>query len=176
MISDVGLSQPAATASRGLESAEGGYGGVLSAKEIHRLRVIRLILEHRMTRVKACGLLGIGARQVIRLCGAYKRQGAAGLVSRKRGRVGNRKLPPDVEARIVKLSRRLYQQMGPTLVREKLAQQHGIKLAKETVRRILSRAGLWVAKAKTAREDQRPNAAERRRRERRKSRRLRRRR
>ena len=87
----------------------------MSAKELDRLRVIQLVLERRMTRVEAGGLLGIGARQLIRLCGAYKRDGAAGLVSRKRGRVGNRKLPPAIEAQVVELSRRFYQQMGPTL-------------------------------------------------------------
>jgi transposase len=115
----------------------------MSAKEIDRLRVIQLVLERRMTRLKAGGLLGIGARQLIRLCGAYKRDGAAGLVSRKRGRAGNRKLAPAVEAKVVELSRRLYRQMGPTLVRDRLAERHGIKLAKETIRKILSRAGLW---------------------------------
>jgi transposase len=117
----------------------------MTAKELDRLRVVQLVLERRMTRVKAGGLLGIGARQLIRLCGAYKRDGAAGLVSRKRGRVGNRKVPLAVEAQIVELSRRFYQQMGPTLVRDKLAERHGIKLAKETIRKILSRAGLWSA-------------------------------
>jgi hypothetical protein len=115
----------------------------MSAKELNRVRVIQLVLERRMTRLKAGGLLGIGPRQLIRLCGAYKRDGAAGLVSRKRGRVGNRKLPAAVEARVVELSRRFYQEMGPTLVRDKLAERHGIKLAKETIRKILSKAGLW---------------------------------
>lgn len=117
----------------------------MSAKELNRLRVVQLVLERRMTRVKAGGLLGIGARQLIRLCGAYRRDGAAGLVSRKRGRVGNRRLPPAVEAQVVELSRRFYRQMGPTLVRDKLAKRHGIKLAKETIRKILSKAGLWSA-------------------------------
>ena len=125
----------------------------LSAKEIDRLHVIQLVLERRVTRVKAGGLLGIGARQVARLCNAYQRYGAAGLASRKRGRVSNRKLAPAVEAQVVELSRRFYQRFGPTFVREKLAEQHGIKLAKETVRKILSRAGLWLPKTKTSREE-----------------------
>jgi len=68
-----------------------------------------------MTRVKAGRLLGIGARQVARLCGAYERDGAAGLASRKRGRVGHRKLRPAVGAQLVGLSRRFYLQLGPTL-------------------------------------------------------------
>jgi transposase len=126
--------------------------GVMSAKEIDRLRVIQLVLERRLTRVKAGESLGISARQVSRLCGAFEREGAAGLVSRKRGRVGNRKLPSDVEAQVVDIARRLYQDLGPTLVRQKLAEGHGIKLAKETVRKILSRVGLWLPKTRTFQE------------------------
>jgi transposase len=116
----------------------------LSPKEIERLHVIQLVLERRMTRAKAGGLLRLGVRQVSRLCKAYQREGAAGLASRKRGRVGKRKLNPDVEALVVALSRRFYQHLGPTMVWHKLAEQHGIKLAKETVRKILCRAGLWL--------------------------------
>ena len=124
----------------------------MSAKEIDRLRVIQLVLERRMTRVKAGQMLGLCPRQVTRLCGAYRRDGAAGLVSRKRGRVGNRRLPPDVEAQVVELACRFYQDSGPTLVRERLAERHGINLAKETVRKILSRAGLWLPKVSSSAE------------------------
>src|SRR5260221_2092221 len=137
MMSAPGLSQPVGAPSRGLRGGAGIAARFLSAKEIDRLQVIQLVLERRVTREKAGGLLGIGARQVLRLCGAYQRDGAAGLVSRKRGRVGNRKLRPEVEAKVVELSRRFYQQLGPTLVRDKLVERHGIKLAKETVRKIL---------------------------------------
>jgi hypothetical protein len=146
------FSQSTDTSSRELGSGVGSAVISLSAKEIDRLRVIQQVMERRMTRVKAGGLLGIGARQVSRLCGAYQRHGAAGLASRKRGRVGNRKLPSAIEAQVVALSRRYYQQLGPTVVRDKLAEQHGIKLAKETVRKILSRAGLWLPRTKTPRE------------------------
>lgn len=148
------LSQSADASSRELGSAVGSSVIFLSAKEMDRLHVIQLVLERRLTRVKAGGVLGIGARQVARLCGAYQRDGAAGLASRKRGRVSNRKLPPTVEARVVELSRTFYQRLGPTFVRDKLAERHGIKLAKETVRKILSRAGLWLPKKKTSREEE----------------------
>ena len=145
-MSGAGLSQ--AGGANGDESAACG----MSAKEIDRLRVIQLVLERRMTRVKAGESLGICARQVTRLCGAYQRDGVSGLVSRKRGRVGNRRLPSDVEAQVVELAGRFYQDLGPTLVREKLAERHGIKLAKETVRKILCRAGLWLPKISMSQE------------------------
>jgi transposase len=147
------LSQPAGDSTRELGSGMGSAVVSLSAKELDRLRVIQRVLERRMTRVKAGGLLGIGARQVARLCSAYQRDGAAGLASRKRGRVGNRKLPAAIEAQVVELAGRFYQQSGPTVVRDQLAERHGIKLAKETVRKILSRAGLWSPKPKTSPEE-----------------------
>jgi hypothetical protein len=64
----------------------------MSAREIDRMGVVQKVLEGRLTRVKAGELLGLSARQVTRLCNAYEREGAAGLVSRKRGRQSNRKL------------------------------------------------------------------------------------
>ncbi|HEX3697908.1 MAG TPA: helix-turn-helix domain-containing protein [Polyangia bacterium] len=124
----------------------------MSAKEIDRLRVLQLVFQRRLTRVQAGQSLGISARQVTRLCGAFQREGAAGLVSRKRGRVGNRRLPPEIEAQVVALTRQFYQDLGPTLVRQRLAEQHGINLAKETVRKILSRAGLWFPKTAPSQE------------------------
>lgn len=136
--SDSGRSQPGA--------------GEMSAKEHDRLRLIQLVMERRLTRVKAGQSLGITARQVARLCDAYQREGAAGLVSRKRGRIGNRRLPAAVEAQVVEHARRFYQGLGPTLVRKELAERHGINLAKETVRKVLSRAGLWSPKTKTPQE------------------------
>jgi transposase len=119
---------------------------VMSTREIDRLGVVQQILERRLTRTKAGELLGIGPKQVARLCNAFKRDGAAGLVSRKRGRVGNRKLDAEVEARAVALVRAFYEDFGPTLAREKLLERHGIKLSKETVRKILSKAGIWLPK------------------------------
>ena len=122
----------------------------MSAKELERLRVVQSVFERRVTRVQAGKTLGLTARHVARLCSAFQREGAAGLVSRRRGRVGNRKIPNETEAQIVELTRQFYRDGGPTLVRQKLAERHGIRLAKETVRQILSRAGLWLPKAAPA--------------------------
>ncbi len=143
--SDVSQSDAPTTGSDQIELSDPA-APVLTAKENDRLRVVLLVLERRVTRVQAGQALGITPRQVARLCVAYQRQGAAGLVSRKRGRVGNRRLPSVLEAQVVELAHQFYTGFGPTLVRDKLAEHHGIKLAKETVRKILSKAGLWLPK------------------------------
>jgi transposase len=119
---------------------------VMSTREIDRMGVVQRVLERRLTHVKAGQLLGLGARQVARLCNAYEREGAMGLVSRKRGRASNRRIARETEDRIAQLVRTQYEDFGPTLVREKLHEIHGITVGKETVRRVLVRAGIWLPK------------------------------
>ncbi len=57
----------------------------MSAKELDRLEIIGRVVERRLTQRKAAEQLGLGLRQVERLCRAYRTDGAIGLVSRKRG-------------------------------------------------------------------------------------------
>ncbi|MEM5300262.1 ISNCY family transposase, partial [Burkholderia sp. JPY481] len=88
--------------------------------------------------------LDLCTRQVSRLCRRYEACGPAGLVSAKRGLPSNRELPVDLRARAMALVRERYADFGPTLACEKLWECHGIRLAKETVRRWMRDAGLWI--------------------------------
>jgi len=74
----------------------------------------------------------------------YKDEGAAGLISRKRGRPSNRQLAPGVAERATTLIKERYVDFGPTLACEKLRECHGLPLAKETVRSLMMAAGLWT--------------------------------
>jgi hypothetical protein len=65
-------------------------------------------------------------------------------VSARRGQTSNRELPVDLRARAMALVRERYADFGPTLACEKLAECHGVMLAKETVRRWMRDAGLWI--------------------------------
>lgn len=116
----------------------------MSAKEVDRLGVVRRVLEGRLAQVKAAELLGLTARQVRRLCAAYEAQGAAGLVSRRRGKPSNRRVCAEVQQRAVELIRERYADFGPTLAREKLGEIHGIKVAKETLRKWMVAADIWL--------------------------------
>ena len=82
------------------------------------------MIEGRLKVREAASLLELSRKQMTRLCQAYKRNGAAGIVSRKRGRPSNRKTGPAIETRAVQLVRELYGDFGPTLAREKLAEKH----------------------------------------------------
>lgn len=57
---------------------------------------------------------------------------------------GNRQLQPGLADQALELIKTRYADFGPTLAREKLEEVHGLFLGKETVRRIMVRAGLWI--------------------------------
>ncbi len=71
----------------------------MSAKELDRLEVLRRVLERRLTQAQAAEQLGLGIRQIERLCQKLRVEGPRGLVSRKRGQPSNPKLPDDVRRR-----------------------------------------------------------------------------
>jgi hypothetical protein len=68
------------------------------------------------------------------------------LLSKKRGRPSNRRIPDEKLAEAVALIRTHYADFGPTLACEKLDELHEIKLSVETVRQAMLRAGLWKAR------------------------------
>jgi hypothetical protein len=66
----------------------------LTKKALHRLKVVEAVGEKRLTQGEAARQLGVTQRQVRRLVADYRREGAAGLVSRRRGKPSNRRLKP----------------------------------------------------------------------------------
>ncbi len=115
----------------------------MSAQELDRLTVIERVLEKRLSQVEAAKQLGVTPRQMRRLIGRYGEDGAAGLVSKKRGMRGNRSYPDAVKHAVIALVRQRYHDFGPTLITEKLDEKHDIQLSHETVRRWLREAGIW---------------------------------
>jgi transposase len=116
----------------------------LNMRELDRLKVIQAIVEMGLKPGRAAERLGLTVRQVERLVTRYRESGAAGLASRKRGNPGNRKLDEGLALRALTIIRERYADFGPTLAREKLDECHGIRLAKETVRKLMTEAGLWM--------------------------------
>ncbi len=78
---------------------------------------------------QAAALLGLSVRQVFRLLRPFRADGAAGLVSRRRGRPSNRRQPDAVNTAALALIRERYADFGPTLAAEKLAEVHDLALS-----------------------------------------------
>ena len=128
----------------------------MSANERNRLEILGRTLERRLTQRVAAERLGLGLRQVERLCRALRDHGAAGLVSRQRGRPSNHTLPAAVRARALDLVRTRYSDFGPTLACEKLREQHDLRVSVETLRQWMCEDGIWVPRAQRARRPQPP--------------------
>lgn len=115
----------------------------MSQRELSRLEVIQRVCSKTLTQRRAADLLALSVRQVKRLCRAYRREGAAALVSKRRARPSNHRLRPEVVARARELLRERYHDFGPTFAREKLGETHGLNLGIETVRQLMVAEGLW---------------------------------
>lgn len=116
----------------------------LNMRELDRLKVIQAVVDMGLKPGRAAERLGLTVRQIERLVIRYRESGAAGLASRKRGGPGNRRLDPGAADWALSIIRDRYADFGPTLACEKLWECHGIRLAKETVRKLMTDAGLWI--------------------------------
>src|SRR5215217_2738898 len=117
----------------------------MSQPELTRLEVIQRVKRKTLTQHQAAELLSLSVRQIKRLCKAYQGAGAAGLISKRRGRASNNRLPEKTINKARQLLCSRYYDFGPTLAAEKLAIE-GVALSVETVRQLLIREGLWKAK------------------------------
>lgn len=115
----------------------------MSKKELTRLEVMQRLTEKRLKQREAAEILGISERHVRRLYSAYRQEGEQGLISKRRGKASNHRLGPDVVAKVRDLIYERYEDFGPTLAHEKLTEVHGLKLSRESVRRIMIEEGIW---------------------------------
>jgi len=118
----------------------------MSHKELDRLEIIQAVAGKQLKQLEAARRLGLSVRQVKRLVQRYRDEGAAGLVSRRRGRRANNALADGVRQAVLALVRKHYADFGPTLACEKLAERHGHLLSVETLRQWMIADGLWAPK------------------------------
>ena len=116
----------------------------VTMRELERIKIIQAVVDREFQIVRAGARLGLSTRQVRRLVRRYCESGPVGLTSRKLGRPSNHQLPEGAAEQAVAIITERYADFGPTLAREKLEERHGLRLAKETVRKLMIEARLWV--------------------------------
>jgi Homeodomain-like domain len=116
---------------------------LMSDRELRRLEVLQDLDRRRLTPAAAGQLLGLERRQVFRLLKAYRVEGPTGLISKRRGRRSNRRKPEALRRAVLTIIRQWYWDFGPTLAAEKLREDHGIAVGRETLRQWMIEAGLW---------------------------------
>ncbi|MDR6310047.1 transposase [Pacificitalea manganoxidans] len=118
----------------------------MSERELNRIEVLSQVTQGRMTAVTAANLLGLSRRQVHRLLRAFQSEGPAAIRHKARGRASNNRTDPAVRDFAVTLVRETYIDFGPTFASEKLAEDHGLKVSRETLRKWMQDAGLWLSR------------------------------
>jgi transposase len=119
----------------------------MSAKELRRGEVLSRVKRGELTLREAGELLELSYRQAKRLKKRYGEGGSKALVHGNVGRASNRGDDKRRE-QVLELVREHYygepgERFGPTLAAEHLAADHGIEVARETLRGWMLAAGLW---------------------------------
>jgi hypothetical protein len=124
----------------------------MSRKEFARGSVLARVTAAEITLRDAVPLLGVSYRQAKRLLRRFRARGAAGLVHGNVGHPSNHAGPAVARAEVLAVIRTQYggavakgpgQRFGPTLVAEHLWTEHGILVARSTLRDWMRAAGLW---------------------------------
>ena len=116
---------------------------LMSRSEIDRMNVLRDLAEERIRVSEAATLIGLGRRQVFRLAKGVSatRPYCAGVAPTREAKQPF--LSGGSADEVTGIIRERYADFGPTLAGEKLAELHGIRLARETIRQWMMVAGLW---------------------------------
>jgi transposase len=108
----------------------------MSRKEVVRPGLLKALVAGELTNRQVAAALRLSIRQVQRLKGRFRTGGAAGLVHRTRGQSSHRRLAPAVRQRVAELMETVYAGLNDCHLAEQLREGEGLRLCRETVRRI----------------------------------------
>lgn len=107
----------------------------MSERELNRVEVLSQVAQRRMTVRSADEVMDFGPPQVHRLLKTFATGGPAAIRYKARGRASNNRIDPAIRDYALTLVRERYADFGPTLAAEKLAEDHGVKVSRETLRK-----------------------------------------
>src|SRR6202162_3154250 len=120
----------------------------MSTRELRRAEVLARVKSRTLRLVDAAKMLEVSYRQAKRLWQRYREEGAKGLQHRSAGRGSNRAKPEKLPRKgpspnRAKDSGTEQDRFGPTLAAEHLAEEDGLEVGEETLRRWMLAEGLW---------------------------------
>lgn len=120
----------------------------MSSRELERVEVMGRVKRGDLKLKDAAVVLELSYRQAKRLWKRYRQKGGAGLKHGNAGQVSHRSKPGKFRRRVLHLIRKKYggeegDRFGPTLAAEHLAEEDGLQMDHETLRRWMIGEGLW---------------------------------
>src|SRR5258708_3609473 len=125
----------------------------MSGRELERVEVMGRVAKQDLKLSEAAAVLQLSYRQSKRVWKRYREVGREGLKHGNAGRPSNRGKPGKVRRRVLHLLQKKYsgserERFGPTLAAEHLAEEDGLVIDHETLRRWMLEAGLWSRQRK----------------------------
>ncbi len=125
----------------------------MNRRELERVEVMGRVKQGDVWLKDTAAILGLSYGQAKRVWRRYRERGAEGLKHGNAGRESNRGKPKKLRRRVLSLIRKKYsgseqERFGPTLAAEHLAEEDGIAIDHETLRRRMLEAVLWSRRRK----------------------------
>ena len=114
----------------------------MTQQEQARLQILNNLLAGYMTTEQAATLMGVSARHTRRMLAAYREDGADALAHGNRGRRPANATPNALATDVIRLARSRYAGVNHTHLSELLREREGIDIGRDTLRKILTNAGV----------------------------------
>ncbi|WP_394182290.1 ISNCY family transposase [Yoonia maritima] len=118
----------------------------MSERELNRVEVLAQVDDGRLSVDNAANMLDLTRRQIFRLLKRYRQDGASAIRHKARGKPPNNRIHHAKRDYALNLIKESYADFGPTLAAEMLAERHGFKVSRETVRKWMQEDGLWLSR------------------------------
>ena len=115
----------------------------MSKEELEQATIMEKLTRREITQKEGAKALRITERHVRRKLKAFKQTGSKSLAHKNRKRPSNKKCDSSKEGFAIDLLRSEWLGFGPTFASEKLFELHGIKMSRETLRKIMIKNELW---------------------------------
>lgn len=113
----------------------------ISEQGIQRYRLLKLVLENRISLMEAAVTMGVSYRQAKRLKKQVQDQGAKGIVHGNVGRSPANKIDEALRRQVLELSSGKYAGFNDRHFTEMMAEKEGISLGRETIRLLRRESG-----------------------------------
>lgn len=122
----------------------------VSEQHYQRWRLLELVELGRLSLKEAAVKMGVSYRHAKRMRRAALKAGASALAHGNRGRSPQNKIAPKLAQRILALSEKTYSKFNDSHFAQKLEQREGIKVSRDTVRRLRRGAGIPAKRKRMA--------------------------
>lgn len=127
----------------------------LTMKELDRIKVLDKLKENLLTNKEASKILNLSVRQVQRLKKRYTQDGEKGIIHKLKNKEGNRKINDKLINKIINIrkdKKNKYYDFSIQLFKEKLEEEHDIKIGYSSLRNILANNNLHKIKKRKSNE------------------------